>query len=211
MPRPCIICSDSAKLAKAAQMIAAAESDQAVANALNAMTPGAPAMSYMAVLRHRRNHIVAPAKALAEAAAKGRDVAEQRAQVLAAAEAGDPAAFVALSNIVADLRKVHDRLERTAAAAENDNQRVAVASLSGQQLRAAEVRAKIGGVGGYAQSKAPGAGEAQSFSITILLGGQQTTISAVQPAAAVQGGREGVFDVLPEPAGGDGSEFDEQA
>jgi hypothetical protein len=211
MARPCIICSDSAKLAKAAEMIAAGESDQTVASALNAMTPNAPAMSYMAVLRHRRNHIVAPAKALAEAAGKGREVAEQRAQVLAAAEAGDPAAFVALSNIVTDLRKVHERLERTAAAAETDNQRIAVASLSGQQLRAAEVRAKIGGVGGYAAPKAVTPGEGQTFSITIILGDQQTTISATQPAAAVQSGGEDVIDVLPEPADEGGSEFDEPA
>ena len=66
-------------------------------------------MSLMAVSRHRRSHILAPAKALAEAAGKGREVAEQRAQVLAAAEAGDPSAFVALAGIVADLRRVDER------------------------------------------------------------------------------------------------------
>jgi hypothetical protein len=90
MPRPCLICSDTKKLAKAAKLIAAGSSDHAVADALNAMAPGAPPMSFMAVNRHRRNHVVAPAKALAEAAGKGREVAEQRAQVLAAAEAGGP-------------------------------------------------------------------------------------------------------------------------
>jgi hypothetical protein len=40
----------------------------------------------MAVNRHRRNHVVAPAKR--------REVAEQRAQVLAAAEAGDPSPWL---------------------------------------------------------------------------------------------------------------------
>src|SRR5437764_13071269 len=64
--------------------------------------------------------------------------------MLAAAEAGDPLAFVALNDIVTDLRVLHQRLERTADAAEKDNQRLAVASLPSQQLRAAEVRAKIG-------------------------------------------------------------------
>ena len=114
MPRPCLICSDHRKLARAAELIAAGNSDQAVANALNAMTPDMPAMSLMAVSRHRRAHILAPAKALAEAAGKGREVAEQRAQVLAAAEAGDPSAFVALAGIVADLRKCPRTPERTA-------------------------------------------------------------------------------------------------
>jgi hypothetical protein len=54
MPRPCLICSDIQKLAKATELIVASNSDQAVANALNALTPDAPAMSLMAVSRHRR-------------------------------------------------------------------------------------------------------------------------------------------------------------
>jgi hypothetical protein len=182
MPRPCLICSDHRKLAKAAELIAAGNSDQAVANALNAMTPDMPAMSLMAVSRHRRAHILAPAKALAEAAGKGREVAEQRAQVLAAAEAGDPSAFVALAGIVADLRKVHERLEATADAAAQDNQRLAVASLSAQQLRAAEVRAKIGGVGGYGASKAAGQSD-RPFSVTINLPDRQVSISLASETA----------------------------
>jgi hypothetical protein len=44
MPRPCIICSDTKKLAKAAKLIAAGNSDQADADALNAMAPDAPPM-----------------------------------------------------------------------------------------------------------------------------------------------------------------------
>ncbi len=125
----------------------------------------------MAVARHRLNHVVTPGKALVEAAGKGRDAAERRAEVMAAAEAGDPAAFVALSAIVADLQKIHARLERTADAAEQDNQRLAVSALSAQQLRAAEVRAKIGGVGSYAPSKVPPEGGAGNFSVNIHLGG----------------------------------------
>src|SRR5580700_550614 len=145
--RPCSICSETKKAKLAAEMIAAGATDKAVADALG------DGLHRMAVSRHRRAHIVAPAKALADAAGKGRDAIEQRAQVLAAAEAGDPSAWVALHEIVNDLRKVHARLERSAAAAEQDDQRLAVASLSAQQLRAAEVRAKIGGVGGYAAQK----------------------------------------------------------
>jgi hypothetical protein len=195
------------KLARAAELIAAGNSDQAVPNALNAMTPDMPAMSLMAVSRHRRAHLLAPAKALAEAAGKGREVAEQRAQMLAAAEAGNPSAFVALAGIVADLQKVHERLEATADAAARDNQRVALASLSAQQLRAAEVRAKIGGVGGYGASKAVGQGN-MPFSVTINLPGRQIGISlAPETAAADAPGR--VIDGWAERLGDDGGELDE--
>jgi|SRR5580704_9664274 hypothetical protein len=157
--RPCTICSDSAKARLAAELIAAGESDRAIGEKLG--------VGRMSVQRHRTAHVVAPAKALVEAAGKGQDAREQRAQILAAAESGDPSAFVALAGIVADLRRVHDRLERQAQAAEQDNQRLAVASLSSQQLRAAEVRAKIGGVGGYAPQKGREAGELQPFVLTI--------------------------------------------
>ena len=166
MGRPCSICCDSESNRVAREMIAAGATDQAIADRIGGL-------NRMAVSRHRHNHVMAPAKALAEAAGKGRDVAEQRAQVMAAAEAGDPTAFVALSSIVDDLRRVHERLERTAGAAEQDNQRQAVASLSAQQLRASEVRAKLGGVGGYAPGKGGPDGSGQGvFSVNIHLGGR---------------------------------------
>lgn len=167
--RPCSICSSADKARLAAEMIASGATDQAIANQLGG------GLHRMAVSRHRRAHVVAPAKALAEAAGKGRDAIEQRAQVMAAAEAGDPSAFVALAGIVADLRKVHERLERTASAAEQDNQRLAVSALSAQQLRAAEVRAKIGGVGGYAPQKAPGTGDGTPFVLNIVFSGDRPT------------------------------------
>ena len=187
MPRPCTICSDSRKLTMAAAMVAAGQSDRAIADALNALSPDLPPMSSMAVTRHRRAHIVAPARALADAANKGRDVVEQRAQVLVAAEAGDPAAFVALASIVGDLRKVHERLERTAVAAEQDGQRMTVAGLAAQQLRASEVRAKIGGVGGYASPRAGenGAPGAALFAVNIHFSGGRTESVIVEGHAAV--------------------------
>jgi hypothetical protein len=178
MPRPCLICSDSRKSGKAAELIAAGTSDQATATALNKLDPGAPPMSAMAVSRHRRAHVEAPARIMAEAAGKGREAVEQRAHVLAAAEAGDAAAaFISLAGIVADLRRVHDRLERQADGAEVDGQRGAVAALSQQQLRAAEVRSRLGGVGGYAPGKADGAGAAQAFSVNIHFASTGETIS----------------------------------
>ena len=145
-----------------AEMIAAGASDQAIATRLGG------GLHRMAVSRHRRNHIERPAAAVARAAAKGRDVVDQRVQTLAAAEAGDPLAFVALANIVADLRKVHERLERVADGAEQDGQRLAVAGLAAQQLRAAEVRAKLGNTGGYGTA-ARGAAEAEKATFTFIL------------------------------------------
>jgi hypothetical protein len=116
--RPCILCSDSKKARLAAEMVAAGASDQAVATRFG--------IGRSSAQRHRVGHVVKPAKALAEAAGKGQDAKEKRAEIMAAAEAGDPSAFVVLAGIVADLRKVHERLERTAEAAEVDNQRLAV-------------------------------------------------------------------------------------
>jgi len=188
--RPCVICSDAEKTKLVATMIAEGATDAAIVARLGG------GLHRMAVSRHRRNHVEAPAKAIAAAAAKGRDVVEQRAQTLAAAEAGDPMAYVGLAAIVGDLQRAADRLERTAAAAEHDNQRLAVASLAGQQLRAAEVRAKLGGVGGYAASKAAGAGSeaGASFVVNFHFGDKVQTIEAT-PIHAAAGA---TMDVAPE-------------
>ena len=138
--RPCKICQDSTKARQAAQLVASGLTDEAVGKQLG--------VSRAAAQRHRTLHIVAPARALVQAAAKDAPAKEKRAEILAAAEAGDPTAFVELAAIVSDLKKVHQRLERTADAAEEDNQRLAVASLSSQQLRAAEEpEHRCGGVG----------------------------------------------------------------
>jgi hypothetical protein len=145
--RPCLICSDAAKMRTTAEMIAAGASDQTIANRIGGI-------GRMAVARHRLNHIERPVRAVLAAVDKGRTVREEREQLIAAAETGDVAvAWLTIEALVADLRKVQERLERSAEAAEVDKQRLAVASLSGQQLRAAEVRAKLGGLGGYAPSR----------------------------------------------------------
>jgi hypothetical protein len=72
--RPCVICSDSEKTKLVTTMVAEGASDQAIADRLGGI-------HRMAVSRHRRNHIEAPARAIVEAAAKGRDAVEERAQV----------------------------------------------------------------------------------------------------------------------------------
>lgn len=164
--RPCLICSDSRKLKLAADLIAQGVIDREIAERLGL---GSDNNARMCVARHRVRHIEKPARAIVEMANKGRDVRQEREKMLAAAEAGDPSAYLALSAIVSDLRKVQERLERTADAAEQGGQRLAVASLSAQQLRASEVRARLAGHGGYAAQKAQ-PGEVPAFSLTINLG-----------------------------------------
>jgi hypothetical protein len=143
-------------------------------------------LSHVSAGRHRREHVLRPMQTAAAALDRGRGVRERREDLVQQAEAGDPSAFVALAGIVADLRKVHERLERTADAAEQDNQRLAVSALSAQQLRAAEVRAKIGGVGGFAPARtADQAAAGQVFSVNILFStGETVSINTVQPAVA---------------------------
>jgi hypothetical protein len=161
--RICGICATSSAMQNAAGLIAKGLPDQKIADALG--FPGNAGR--MLVSRHRRFHVLAPAAAVAEAAGKGRANVDQRQELVAAAEAGDvAAAFLSLERIAGDLRRVQERLERTADAAEADKQRLAVASLSGQQLRAAEVRAKLGGVGGYATPRSD-KGDAAPFVLNI--------------------------------------------
>src|SRR5215469_17115005 len=124
--RICGICANSSTMQRAARLIAEGLPDQKIADALG--FPGNAGR--MLVSRHRRFHVEAPAKAIAEAASKGRANVDQRQELVAAAEAGDvAAAFLSLERIACDLRRVQERLERTAESAEGDQQRLAVASL----------------------------------------------------------------------------------
>jgi hypothetical protein len=166
--QPCQICKNPEYLRIAAEMIAAGATDRAVANKIGGI-------NRMTIFRHRHNHIEKPLKALVAAANKGRAVQDEREQLVAAAEGGDvAAAFLGLEKIAADMRAVYARLERVAGAAEADNQRLAVASLSTAQLRGAEVRARLGGVGHYAAPKAD-RGAGVPFVLHINFSGRPTT------------------------------------
>lgn len=182
--RPCTICADAKKITIACDMIAAGESDQAIANRIG--------VNRMAVSRHRHNHVIAPTQALVKAARKGKDVAAKRTKMIAATEAGDPAAFLELSAIVGDVKRVHERLERSAEGAEGARQHLAVSALSGQQLRAAEVRAKLGGVGGYAPGKpGPETNPGGGFSVNIYLGNERVErITTVVNGPVIEAGRD---------------------
>ncbi len=146
--RHCTICIDPTRFRRAAELIAEGISDVAVAAELQ--------VGRMAVQRHRVSHVLAPAQAIAAAAAKSRPVEAQRTEVLARAEAGtlDPTDYLSMGPIIDGLRRTDERLERVATAAETDGQRVAVSALSPQQIRLAETKAKLGGVGGYGASRA---------------------------------------------------------
>jgi hypothetical protein len=103
----------------------------------------------------------------------------QRNEVVAAAEAGelDPLTeYFAKAAIVDYMRPVGERLERNAAAAEQDGQRAIVATTSQVQIRHAEARARMGGHGGFGATKGPGGGLGQgsSFSVQIVFASMGT-------------------------------------
>jgi hypothetical protein len=162
--RPCGICVSAEKMRIAGEMIAKNCSDQAIADACQ--------VGRMVSSRHRRFHVLEPARAVVAAASKGADAVTRRQEIMAAVEEGNsPQVWLALSEIVKDLRGIHDRLERSAAGAEADGQRMAVASLSSQQIKAQEVRAKMGGIGGYAPQRDQGGGAGGTrVNISINLG-----------------------------------------
>ena len=151
MGQPCKICLNSDTARVVVTLLAEGLSDQAISDRLGG------GIGRMSVQRHRKAHIEGPARAVVAMANKGADAAAQRAQVMTAAQVGDPAAFLALAAIVADLKQAQDRLERMADTAEQSGQGMTVATLTGQQLRAAELRAKMGGVfGGSGEAAASG-------------------------------------------------------
>jgi hypothetical protein len=185
--RLCRICSDNGLLKEAATLVAQGSlSDPEIAARLG--LPGEAGR--MAVSRHRRNHIEKIARQLAVAASKGRDNTEKREQLVQAAQSGDAVqAFLGLEQITRDLRAVSERLERNADAAERDEQRMAVGSLSAQQLKAVEMRGKLGGHGAFAPQKANPAG-VPAFSINFVFSGEgrrRETIECMPTAAAIEG------------------------
>lgn len=200
MPRPCTVCADPNRSRAVAEAVARGETDTAIGAAVG--------VSRMAVMRHRKAHIEEPARVLVAAASKGRDAAEQRADVIAAAQRGDltdPMVYLGLSNIVADLLAASSRLERMAQAAEAGGQATAVSSLAGQQIRAIETRARLGQVGGFAPPKASIGEGAQVVINYNFSGGKRETITATvvdapadSPAlAAIEAGYdESAFDHL---------------
>lgn len=177
--RPCKVCANSTWRRRTDELIAARVSEPRAESILKAeFGPGAPGR--MSIYRHRKGCVEAPLKALTEAANRGADAKRERNEIIEKAEAGelDPSHYLSLATIVGDLRRTGERLERVAEAAETGGQHIAVAGLSGQQTRLAEVRSRLGGHGGYAPQKGQVGGEAPTFNLTINLPGHTETIVA---------------------------------
>jgi hypothetical protein len=140
------------------------------------------------VTRHRQRHVIAPLRHQLAIADKGDVARRERVQLAqaAAAEAPTPgqlsAAFLSLDGIAADLRATCERLERQAVGAEQDGQRLAVAALSQAQIRSAETRAKLSGVGGYAPPRTTEVPAREKFSIVIQFSGGRSEEIAVLPS-----------------------------
>lgn len=180
------------KSAKAVELVTAGLSDQAVADALNNLDRSSPPMSYMAVSRHRRLHILKAAKDRLEIVAKGSAARDDRAQLAAAVSSDAPTpaqfveAFFGLKAQAEKLQRIESRLERMAALAEDNQSPNGVAQVAAQQLRGVEVGAKVAGVGGYAPVRAADqAAAGVPFQINIIFSGSRETISlAAMPGAA---------------------------
>lgn len=163
--RGCTVCASAEKAAIAREMIAAGRPDREIAERLG--------VGRMAVSRHRWNHIEKPARAIAEAASKALPVRREREKLLEHAKAGDlnPADFLALGSIVSDLRDVRDRLSRVADEAEAAGSHSAVASLAAQSLRAAEVRSRLAGHGGFGKPTVQAGEGAPTFTVNFHFSG----------------------------------------
>lgn len=173
--RKCSLCADPAKARLVAQLIAV--NDREIAAQVGA--------TRNSVGKHRREHVIAPAKRLIELASKGADEEVRRNEIMTATDASQlgPEHYLTLGTIVGDMKRTGDRLERVADLAEQSGQALAVSSLSSQQLRLHELRAKIGSVGSFAP-KTNREEYGAPFVLTIQFGnGDETRIEAMPDAA----------------------------
>ena len=124
MPRHCLICSSDGKASKTAELISQGLSDQAVANALNALSPEQPPMSLTAVSRHRRAHILKVAQDRLNIVSKGSQARWEREQLAITAKSDPPTprpfvdAFFGLRAQGEKLQRIEDRLDSMASMAE---------------------------------------------------------------------------------------------
>jgi hypothetical protein len=174
MARPCIICSSSERTRIASEMILAGRTDKEVAAALG--------VTVSSTNRHRCNHVRPVAQALADVADRGAQPREQIKQTLIAAEQGkiDPAGFLTVTQLTADLRSAAERLERAASTAEQGGQLNALAPLVGQQHRNIDLRGKLAGHSGFVPQRLTPAEQFPSFNLVINMpDGKTERISSV--------------------------------
>jgi hypothetical protein len=168
MPRACLICADPNKTKLAAEMIGSGKSDELIAKTLGGLSRGS-------ARRHRVNHVEREVRAVLQAANRTRDIRAERHRIVAAAEAGDvnAASWLSIERIAEAVRRVEMRLERVSQAAELEGRHLAVAALAGQELKAATVAARLGGLGGYAPPRRDPS-DAQPFVLNIQFRGGRT-------------------------------------
>ena len=175
--RPCVICSDAAKMKLAATMVDEGASDQAIADRIGRL-------HRMAVSRHRRSHIMKATQDRLAIVSKGAAPREERRQLAEAAAADAPTpqqfvdAFFGLKAQAEKLQRIEDRLDRIAVVAEANQAPGAVATVAAQQLRAVETGSKLAGAGGFAAPKSIGAGGGAQFNLIIQFGDHEERISA---------------------------------
>jgi hypothetical protein len=182
MARPCLVCTDL-KRSTIDALLSTGASDYEVGRRFN--------LERVSVGRHRRRHLIKPARDRLAILAKDSTVRQHREQFAAAAayDAPTPAQFVeaffGLKAQAEKLQRIEDRLERVAVLAEESASPNAVAQVAAQQMRGIEVCAKIAGVGAYAPARAsdPGAG-GQTFAVNILFSNGETVSIATTPGAA---------------------------
>jgi hypothetical protein len=183
MSMRCRICANEKQRKAVDKLIAEGLSDAAIARQLGLEAGKAGHTGRMRITRHRIEHVEKPARAIVAASSKGRDLIEQRQEAIAAAERGDTvASWLGLEAITRDLRQVAERLERNADTAERDGHLTSVAALSGQQLRAAETRAKLGGVGAFAPQRGDAAAQPM-FSVNFVFSGEGRQPERVEMSA----------------------------
>jgi hypothetical protein len=167
----------------AAELIAAGNSDQAVANSLNAVTPDLPPMSFMAVSRHRRLHIMKSNQDRLAVISKGAGHRQERRELAAAAASDAPTpqefveAFFGLKAQAEKLQRIEERLERMAALAEDNQSPNGAAQVAAQQLRSVEVGARVAGVGGYAPQRVQEPVSGQTFAVNIIFASTEERMS----------------------------------
>jgi hypothetical protein len=186
MANPCRICSNSDWSDRASDWARQGASDREVARRLG--------IDKSLVTRHRQRHILAPLRHQLAIAGKGDIPRRERTQLAQVAAADTPtpgqitAAFLSLDGIATDLRLTCDRLERQASGAEQDGQRGVVAALSQAQIRSAETRARLSGIGAYAPSRITEVPAKEKFSIVIQFSsGRSEEISVLPSPTTIDG------------------------
>jgi hypothetical protein len=172
----CKLCSLDPRTVEAA--FASGANDRAIARLFN--------VSAMSVGRHRRLHLLRVAQDRVTLLTKDREARAER-QELAAAAASDAPSTAALIEATIGLRRqmeklveVEQRLTRVAMRAEKDGAHSAVAQVAGAQLRSLEYGSRLAGHPSFVPRAADAGGGAnvQPFSITIVLDGRETKITA---------------------------------